>query len=121
MCRGVGRGTRGILILTTARSCKQLLRGKGELPAPPGKAGVLNQDLGAETFAEGPRGFNKLKAFLPVSLVTYVSPRGFVHLFQLKELDAGLQLRQRDAAAAKITFHSRGLMVPKYPFLSFYA
>lgn len=90
------------------------------LPAPPGKAGVLNQDLGAKTLAECPGGFNKLKAFLPISLVTYVSPRGFVHLFQSKELDAGLQLRQRDAAA-KIPFHSRRLMVPKYPFLSCYA
>lgn len=111
----------GILILTTARSCKQLLQSKGELPAPPGKAGVLNQDLGAKMLAECPGGFNKLKTFLPISLVTYVSPRGFVHLFQLKELDAGLQLRQRDAAAAKIPFHSRRLMVPKYPFLSCYA
>lgn len=44
MCRGVGRGMRGILILITTRSCKQPLQGKGELPAPLGKAGALIQD-----------------------------------------------------------------------------
>lgn len=87
----------------------------------PGESWSPEAGLGAETLAECPEGFNKLRAFLPISLVTYANPRGFVCLFRLKELDAGLQLRQGDAATAKIPFHSRRLMGPKYPFLSFNA